>query len=81
MPPTIEIEALVRDKNQVTIPRQIAERHRIRVGQRLIIVDGQHEDEFTVRVIRSTYAGVLAGMFGTMDENVAYVRGEREDWG
>jgi AbrB family looped-hinge helix DNA binding protein len=76
----LEIEATVRTKNQVTIPQAVAERHGIEPGQRLVIVDSGVEDEFTVRVIRPSYAGTLAGVFGTTEENVAYVRGEREDW-
>jgi hypothetical protein len=59
----------------------VAERHRIAPGQQLIIVDGVNEDEFIVRVVRSSYAGALAGVFGTTEQNVAYVRGERESWG
>jgi bifunctional DNA-binding transcriptional regulator/antitoxin component of YhaV-PrlF toxin-antitoxin module len=78
----LEIEATVRDKNQLTIPRPVAERHRIEVGQRLVIVDSGADDEFTVRVLPRSYAGRLAGIFGnTTDENVEYVRREREDWG
>ena len=76
----LEIEAIVRTKNQVTIPLAVAERHGIEPGQRLVIVDRGVEDEFTVRIIRSSYAGALAGIFGTTEENVAYMRGEREAW-
>jgi bifunctional DNA-binding transcriptional regulator/antitoxin component of YhaV-PrlF toxin-antitoxin module len=77
---TLEIAAVVRVKNQLTIPHQVAERHNIVPGQQLLIVDGASEDEFTVRVIRGSYAGALAGVFGTTEENVTYVRGERESW-
>jgi AbrB family looped-hinge helix DNA binding protein len=76
----LEIQATVRTKNQVTIPQPVAERHGIEPGKRLVIVDGGTEDEFTVRVIRPSYAGALAGVFGTTEQNVAYVRGEREVW-
>lgn len=76
----LEIEATVRTKNQMTIPQPVAERHGIEPGQRLLVVDSGIEGEFTVRVIRSSYAGALAGLFGTTKQNVAYVRGEREAW-
>jgi bifunctional DNA-binding transcriptional regulator/antitoxin component of YhaV-PrlF toxin-antitoxin module len=76
----IEIEATVRAKNQITIPQLIAERHCIEPGQRLVIVDTGLNHEFTIRVIRSSYARTLAGIFGTTEENVAYVRRERGDW-
>jgi hypothetical protein len=47
-----------------------------------VIVDSGNDDEFTVRILPRSYAGRLAGVFGqTMDENVEYVRQEREDWG
>jgi bifunctional DNA-binding transcriptional regulator/antitoxin component of YhaV-PrlF toxin-antitoxin module len=77
----LEIPATVRIKNQLTIPQAVAARHGIAPGQQLIIVDGLNEDEFTVRVIRSSYAGALAGVFGTTEQNVDYVRSERESWG
>jgi len=77
---TLEIEATVRDKNQITIPRPVAERHNIEPGQRIVIVDTGADDEFVVRILRPTYAGVLTGMFGTTDANDAYVQAEREAW-
>jgi AbrB family looped-hinge helix DNA binding protein len=77
---TIEIEATVRMKNQITIPQAIADRHGIEPGQRLVIVDTGLDNQFTIRVIRPSYAGALAGIFGSTEENVAYVRRERGDW-
>lgn len=79
--PSFQYEATVREKNQMTIPRAVAERHGIAPGQRLVIVEGKADDEFTVRVLPRTYAGALAGVYGrTTEENVRYVRREREDW-
>lgn len=78
---TIEVEATLRDKNQLTIPREIAERHKLSPGQKLVIVDStERPGEFVVRVIAASYAGALAGVFGTTEQNVEYVRHEREDW-
>ena len=76
----LEIEATVREKNQLTIPRPVAERHGIEPGRRLVIVDTGDAGEFVVRVLPRSYAGALAGVFGTTGENVAYVRSERESW-
>lgn len=76
----LEIPATVRVKNQMTIPQQIAERHNIAPGQQLVIVDGPSKDEFTVRIIRSSYAGALAGVFGTTEQNLEFVRSERKSW-
>ncbi len=76
-----QIEVKVRNKSQVTIPREVAERHKLQAGQKLVIVDDTDQPgQFVVRVIPRTYAGALAGVFGTTDQNVAYVQREREDW-
>ncbi len=64
----IEIEATVRRKNQMTIPQPIAGRYGIEPRRRLVIIDRGIEDEFTVRVIRSSCAGALAGVFGSTEE-------------
>ncbi len=78
----LECEAAVREKNQMTIPRAVAERHGLAPGQRLVVIDVGTEREFTVRVVPRTYAGALGDVFaGTMDENVEYVRNERATWG
>jgi AbrB family looped-hinge helix DNA binding protein len=77
---TLEIEATVRDKNQITIPRSVAERHHIEPGQRLVIIDVGTDDEFVVRILRRTYAGALTGIFGDSAESGAYVETEREAW-
>ncbi len=76
----LEAEVTVREKNQVTIPQAFAERHQIEPGQKLVIVDSGIDNEFLVRVVPRSYAGTLAGVFGTLEENVAYVRSERGDW-
>jgi AbrB family looped-hinge helix DNA binding protein len=76
----LRAEAVVRAKNQITIPQSIADRFGIGPGQRVVLVDDGVRDQFTIRVIRSSYAGALSGIFGTTEENVAYVRGERESW-
>jgi len=79
---TLEIEATVREKNQVTIPKAIADRHALVPGDRLVFVDEGRDDEFVVRILPRSYGGMLEGVFGaTHDERLAYLRGEREDWG
>ena len=78
---TLEVEATVREKNQVTIPRAVAERKHIEPGRRIVIVDAGVEDEFIVRVLPATYAGALTGVYGeTAEERLEYVRGERDAW-
>jgi bifunctional DNA-binding transcriptional regulator/antitoxin component of YhaV-PrlF toxin-antitoxin module len=76
----LEIVVTVQAKNEITIPQPIAERNGIELGQRLIIVDDGIDGEFTIRMIRTSYAGALAGVFGDIDENLAYARGESDAW-
>ncbi len=55
----------------------MVERFGITEGQRIVIVDVGDKDRFVCRLIRPSYAGALAGMFGTTEENVAYFCGKR----
>lgn len=78
----LEIAATVREKNQLTIPRQVAERYGIEPGCCLVIVDTGADDEFTIRILPRGFTGSIAGIYGrTTDENVAYVHRERQEWG
>lgn len=52
---TIEIEATLRENNELTIPPEIAERHNLLPRQKLLIVDRmERAGEFIVRVISAT---------------------------
>jgi bifunctional DNA-binding transcriptional regulator/antitoxin component of YhaV-PrlF toxin-antitoxin module len=79
---TIEIEATLRENNELTIPPEIAERHNLLPGQKLLIVDRmERAGEFIVRVIQPRYAGALAGVCGlTAEESVAYAQRELGAW-
>lgn len=73
--PLLQIETTVGEKNQVTVPGPVAERHGIEPGQRVVIVDAGAENEFTVRILPRSHAGALADVFArTTDENVEFVR-------
>lgn len=37
--------------------------------------------EARLRLIPRAFAGSLTGVFGTTEETLAFVRGERESWG
>ena len=78
----LESETTIRARNQVTIPKDVAEARGLREGQRLlIVVDDDHPDEFIVRRLRDSYAGILTGVYGrTVAEREAYARGENEAW-
>jgi AbrB family looped-hinge helix DNA binding protein len=62
--PGFEIEVTVREKNRLTIPSRVAERHGIEPGRRLVIMDDGGGDFFTVRVLPGTNAGALPGAYG-----------------
>jgi bifunctional DNA-binding transcriptional regulator/antitoxin component of YhaV-PrlF toxin-antitoxin module len=79
-PTEIDCLVIVGAENGLTIPEPFAERFGIEAGRPLIFVDSGSDEEFTVRVVRATYAGALTSVFGTTEENVAYVREERASW-
>jgi bifunctional DNA-binding transcriptional regulator/antitoxin component of YhaV-PrlF toxin-antitoxin module len=79
-PTEIDFLVTVGAENDITIPEPFADRFGIEPGRALIFVDSGSDDEFTVRVVRPANAGALTGVFGTTEENVAYVRGERASW-
>jgi bifunctional DNA-binding transcriptional regulator/antitoxin component of YhaV-PrlF toxin-antitoxin module len=79
-PTEIDFLVTVGAENGLTIPEPFAERFGIEPGRALVFIDSGSDDEFTVRVVRPTDAGALTGVFGTTEENVAYVRGERASW-
>ncbi len=77
-----EVEVCLRPKNQLTLPEAIVKRWRVEPGDRLLfLVDDGQPDEVRLRRIRHSYAGALAGVYGTPDEAAAYIRDERASWG
>lgn len=75
-------ETIIRARNQITIPKEIADAHGLHEGQRLVFFfDDQRPDELVVRPMRDSYSGVLTGVYGrNAAEREAYIRGERESW-
>ncbi len=77
-----EIEIKLRQKNQLTLPEEIAARLGVEPGDRLVFVaDDEAPDRVQIRRVRRSYAGPLAGVYGTPEQAEAYVRGERASWG
>ena len=78
----LEVEACLRPKNQLTLTEVIARRWGVQPGDRLVfIIEDGRPDEVRVRWIRRSYAGALAGVYGTPEEVAAYIREERASWG
>jgi bifunctional DNA-binding transcriptional regulator/antitoxin component of YhaV-PrlF toxin-antitoxin module len=76
-----EVEVSLRPKNQLTLPDAIVRRLDLQAGDRLVVViDDAEPDRVQLRPIRRSYAGLLTGVFGTDEEALEYVRGERASW-
>ncbi len=78
----IEVEARLRQKNQLTLPEPVARALDARLDDRLLFeIDPADPGVVRLRVLPRDFAGSMTGVFGTTDETLAFVRGEREAWG
>jgi AbrB family looped-hinge helix DNA binding protein len=78
----LQVEVTLRRKNQLTLPEAVARRLGVGPGDRLVIeLEGGEADRALVRAVRRSYAGALAGVYGTPEEAAAYLQEERASWG
>ena len=78
----IEAEARLRQKNQLTIPEPIVRALDAAPDDILVFeVDPAEPSVAHVRVMPRDFAGSLTGVFGTSEEVLEFVRGERAAWG
>lgn len=76
-----EPESELRDKNQITMPRQVADVLGAHAGDRFIwVVEDAERGVVRLHRLQSSYAGSLAGVYGGPDEVDAYLTAERECW-
>lgn len=69
----------VRPKNQITIPEAIAARMEVGPGDRLLArIDDA--GQLVLRKVPKSYAGALAGVWGTYEEAMAELRASRDEW-
>jgi hypothetical protein len=81
MTPTIEAEARLRAKNQLTVPEAIVEILEARQNDLLVFEANPLEPgTAVVRVVPRTFAGALTGVFGTTEEVKTFLREEHADW-
>jgi bifunctional DNA-binding transcriptional regulator/antitoxin component of YhaV-PrlF toxin-antitoxin module len=85
LPPLPELDAgaegELRERNQLTLPKAVADALGARPGDRFMFYVPRGEpDAFIAVRIRDSYAGALRGLFGTPEETQAYVEGERQAW-
>jgi bifunctional DNA-binding transcriptional regulator/antitoxin component of YhaV-PrlF toxin-antitoxin module len=79
---TIEIEVRLNDKNELTLPDEVMERLRLEPGQRLVLeLEEENPNQMQVRPLRRSYRGLLAGVYGSDEEALEYVRAERASSG
>jgi hypothetical protein len=78
----IAAEARLRHKNQLTLPEPIARALEAQSDDVLLFeADPAEPGVVRARRLPRDFAGSLTGMFGTTDETLAFVRGERDAWG
>ena len=69
----------IRAKNQITIPEPIATQLGVGPGDRLF----GHVDQsgqLVLRKVPRSFAGALAGLWGTEEEAMAELRASRDEW-
>lgn len=80
--PLVTAEIDLRTKNQITLPTRVIKLLGLHPGDRLIAeVWNGTTGEVRLRRIRDSYAGALAGVYGSAKEAAAELEREREAWG
>jgi bifunctional DNA-binding transcriptional regulator/antitoxin component of YhaV-PrlF toxin-antitoxin module len=78
----IEAEARLRQKNQLTMPEPIVRALDAAPNDILVFeADPAEPGVAHVRLMPRDFAGSLTGVFGTSEEVLEFVRGERAAWG
>jgi hypothetical protein len=84
----IQVQVILRERNQLTLPDRIASRIAAKPGDRLLLSvgpaePGESNDTGVVRLKRlpDSYAGIADGVYGrTAEEHAAYIAAERDSW-
>ncbi|MBI3522847.1 MAG: hypothetical protein HY071_07045 [Chloroflexi bacterium] len=75
----LEARAVLRERNQLTLPERIADRLGLRPGSTLVFAIGEASGDLaTVRAVRQSWAGIARGAYG--DDPDRYLREERSAW-
>jgi bifunctional DNA-binding transcriptional regulator/antitoxin component of YhaV-PrlF toxin-antitoxin module len=81
-PPAFAVEARVRARYQVTLPEPVAVALAAGPDDRLLFeADPTEPGMVRVRKARDSWAGSAAGVFGSEEEVLAFLREERASWG
>jgi bifunctional DNA-binding transcriptional regulator/antitoxin component of YhaV-PrlF toxin-antitoxin module len=81
-PRAFAVEARVRARYQVTLPEPVATALAARPDDRLLFeADPAEPGVVRVRKARASWSGATAGVFGSEEEVLAFLREERASWG
>lgn len=79
---TIEAEARLRQKNQVTLPEAIVRALDAAVDDTIVFeADPAEPGVARLHLVPRDFAGSMTGVYGTSEDVLAFVRGERAAWG
>lgn len=78
----LELIAVLRDRNQLTLPERLASALEARTGDGLVLTfDEAMPRTARLRVLPRSYAGIAGDVYGrTAEERAAYVAEERATW-
>jgi bifunctional DNA-binding transcriptional regulator/antitoxin component of YhaV-PrlF toxin-antitoxin module len=80
MTQTVNAEARLRARNQLTIPDPIVRAAGIEPGERFVVeLEPDDHDTVLLRRVRNSYAGSLRGLWGKDAET--HLEDERKSWG
>lgn len=78
---TIEAEARLRAKNQITVPGSIVSALEARQDDTLVFeADTAEPGVIRVRLLPRSYAGALTGVYGTSADVAEFLREEHAAW-
>lgn len=81
LPGRVEAQARLRQKNQLTLPEAIADVLEVEPGDAVVFEsDPATPGLVQLHRIRTTFAGALAGVYGTPTEIADYLDEERSAW-
>ena len=79
---SIEADARLRAKNQLTLPEPIVEALGAEPNDVLVFeIDPARPDVALVHLVRAGFAGAMTGVYGTTDDVKSFVREEHAAWG
>lgn len=76
----IEVQAVIRQRNQVTLPPEALVILGVSEGDRIVFDIDPDTKQAVIRPLRDSYSSALRGVYGSPEEVAAYIRGERAGW-